>query len=245
MSTQPNPAPTLSGTQNAPTQELAELYKSPAPTPRTDDVAAKIDALACQWRTGQIDAVQYEEATRLEMDRLRTLERELTSAQAALAAKDAEIARLKANAVFTEPLLDVHAICDQRDKAVAERDQLRAEAEILKQSHAAIYLALGSQQADHTQWPQEIKQLRAEKAEAELARCNDLCSNEHGGTVSQSLAATITQLRADLAAAKNTLREYLPQLAHEWDWKRNSTPANNREMAELDAAIDAARKTQS
>jgi hypothetical protein len=31
--------------------------------------------------------------------------------------------------------------------------------------------------------------------------------------------------------------DYLRDLAHEWDWKRNSIPKNDREMAELDELI--------
>ena len=45
-----------------------------------------------------------------------------------------ELARLRADlARFTgDGLLDCHAICDQRDTSVAERDRLRAENEKLK-----------------------------------------------------------------------------------------------------------------
>ena len=49
------------------------------------------------------------------------------------------------------------------------------------------------------------------------------------------------KLETELAAAREALREWLPSLASEWAWKRNSTEANNREMAELDAAIHAAK----
>ena len=52
------------------------------------------------------------------------------------------------------------------------------------------------------------------------------------------LTAERDQLRARVA----DLLEYAIELAGEWSWKRNSTEANNREMAQLDAAIDAARK---
>jgi len=152
------------------------------PTPRTDRECDDYAGPLC-W----IGGTQF-----IPADFARTLERELASAQAALAAKDAEIARLKSDgaaSAFVDMAIraekaeaELARVINRRDilaeqitaldstvaefskqnsELHAERDQLRAEAEMLKQSHAAIYLALGSQQADHTQWPQEIKQLRA------------------------------------------------------------------------------------
>jgi hypothetical protein len=59
-------------------------------------------------------------------------------------------------------LLDCHAICDQRDTAVAERDQLRAEAEALKQSLESGQRVLREDA--------ERNAARAEKAEADTAR---------------------------------------------------------------------------
>lgn len=44
-------------------------------TPRTDALAKQIGSLACQWRTGAIDAVQFEEAAQEEFDKLRLIER--------------------------------------------------------------------------------------------------------------------------------------------------------------------------
>ena len=39
-------------------------------------------------------------------------------------------------------------------------DQAAQECESLQQSHAAIYLALGTNEADHTKWPEQVKKLR-------------------------------------------------------------------------------------
>jgi len=79
-----------------------------------------------------------------------------------------EIARLRADLErFTgHGLLDCHAICDQRDAAVAERDRLRAEVERLKGA-----LALGQQNCDDAyddlREERDEAIARAEKAEAE------------------------------------------------------------------------------
>ena len=66
-------------------------------------------------------------------------------------------------------LLDCHAICDQRDAAVAERDRLRAEVERLKGA-----LALGQENCDaiYNDMREERTELtaRAERAEAEVER---------------------------------------------------------------------------
>jgi hypothetical protein len=108
-----------------------------APTPRTD--AAKE-----QYLTGKIGIYGV-------LDEARTLERGLAAAKAECEREkarsayiasewdkdeietNAELARLRADLErFTgHGLLDCHAICDQRDAAVAERDQLRAEVERL------------------------------------------------------------------------------------------------------------------
>ena len=58
-------------------------------------------------------------------------------------------------------LLDCHAICDQRDAAIAERDQLRAEVEALKQSIESGQRVLREDA--------ERNAARAERAEVERA----------------------------------------------------------------------------
>ena len=89
---------------------------------------------------------------------------------------ETELARLHADLErFTSHgLLDCHAICDQRDSAVSERDQLRAEVERLRKRNELL--------TDHYECKMNIPervsnietelaamQARAEKAEAELA----------------------------------------------------------------------------
>lgn len=41
-----------------------------------------------------------------------------------------------------------------------EVDRLRADNDALRNSHAAIYLALGNNEADHTKWPEQISAMR-------------------------------------------------------------------------------------
>lgn len=95
---------------------------TPAPTPRTDAMLN-----GCEWGNRQ-----DQEHTIL----CRTLERELTSAQAALAAKDAEIAEL------TDQLrIVVDAESFRARKIERDRDTLRAEVERLKVA-----------QRERTQW---------------------------------------------------------------------------------------------
>ena len=75
------------------------------------------------------------------VERLTSENEKLTIERDALANGSAiEIARLRADLErFTgHGLLDCHAICDQRDAAVAERDQLRAEVERLKATLLSI-----------------------------------------------------------------------------------------------------------
>ena len=77
----------------------------------------------------------------------------------------AELTRLRADLErFTgHGLLDCHAICDQRDTAVAERDRLRAEVERWKTVAAEM-----SQQREHN--ANEASRLRAERAELKLEK---------------------------------------------------------------------------
>jgi hypothetical protein len=104
-----------------------------APTPRTD--AAKE-----QYLTGEIGIYGV-------LDESRTLERELTRLRA-------DLERFTGHG-----LLDCHAICDQRDAAVAERDQLRAEVERWRTVAAEM-----SRQREHN--ANEASRARAEQAEA-------------------------------------------------------------------------------
>ena len=82
-----------------------------------------------------------------------------------------ELARLRADlARFTgDGLLDCHAICDQRDAAVAERDRLRAEVERLK---GALELGQENCESIYNDMREERTKLhaRAERAEADKAR---------------------------------------------------------------------------
>ncbi len=45
-------------------------------TPITDAAAKAVGSLACQWKTGTIDAVQFEHAAQAEFDKLAVHERE-------------------------------------------------------------------------------------------------------------------------------------------------------------------------
>ena len=85
---------------------------------------------------------------------------------------ETELARLRADlARFTgDGLLDCHAICDQRDTSVAERDRLRAEVERLKKQIKDDNRSYGCELRDPygTIWEQAAKDhARAKKAEAE------------------------------------------------------------------------------
>lgn len=67
--------------------ERLGLYDTPhaaGETPRTDAVAKSIGSLACQWKTGSIDAVQFEQSAQAELNKLGQLARELNAAKAEL-----------------------------------------------------------------------------------------------------------------------------------------------------------------
>jgi cysteinyl-tRNA synthetase len=90
---------------------------------------------------------------------------------------ETELARLRADLErFTgHGLLDCHAICDQRDAAVAERDQLRAEVERLKKDNLDMCHWIGSKMYE-PEWDSFKKSLeiidhwkaRVKKTEAAL-----------------------------------------------------------------------------
>ena len=67
-------------------------------------------------------------------------------------------------------LLDCHAICDQRDAAVAERDRLLAELKELSQAYELNRVSIDELDADRA---------RAEKAEAEVERLKRDYEYEH------------------------------------------------------------------
>jgi hypothetical protein len=162
------------------------------PTPRTD---AECIQIYQEDVTGCSNAIDYVPASVA-----RTLERELTAAQAEcdlnrnrLAsilwsgaidkqlcgdvqqwADDytAELARLRADLErFTgHGLLDCHAICDQRDAAVAERDRLRAEVERLKALGSWVHTCIHHTDAERANAVCPCCAIaRAEKAEAAFA----------------------------------------------------------------------------
>jgi hypothetical protein len=117
---------------------------------------------------------------------------------------DARVVNLRADLErFTgHGLLDCHAICDQRDAAVAERDQLRAEVERLK-----FYIATTIQPDEYAK---VIKDLRAE-----VERLNDCCDELHyiidnGGYPSGKDYADMTA-RAEKAEADTARLDWLDE----------------------------------
>jgi hypothetical protein len=102
-----------------------------------------------------------------------------------------ELARLRAELErFTgHGLLDCHAICDQRDAAVAERDQLRAEVERLTPYVSKAILTHGGTMLCSPQVGVAFneQQARAEQAEAALAFIA-----ENGGTTHETECGTIS-----------------------------------------------------
>jgi hypothetical protein len=144
-----------------------------APTPRTDATASEsdcgIDSFGKAVPSNFARTLERELiAVQAECERLTTeileraaLNREVMRERDSL---ESELARLRADLErFTgHGLLDCHAICDQRDAAVAERDSLRAEVERLKQVSGGYY---DSSKAWMT---------RAEKAEADNAKWQKL-----------------------------------------------------------------------
>jgi len=207
-----------------------QLTPALAPTPRTD---------AAYFENG---ATMYSLAGEMKL-----LERELAAAQAELVDQTSrfrdeivhrqetvrcnkeldlkELTRLRAEVErFTgHGLLDCHAICDQRDAAVAERDHLRAEVERLKEqlriesaasAHAlhwaekaeaelhALRLVCGTSDADKfTTWL-NVAIARAEKAEAECLEQARLLGMS--GEREADLLGKLGRLERELAAMKGT-----------------------------------------
>jgi len=196
------------------------------PTPRTDRECDDYAGPLC-W----IGGTQF-----IPADFARTLERELTSAQAALAAKDAEIARRKAQLdMWTSAAMDGNAAIAQLT-ARAEK----AEAELQKtQTDLAKQLEWGNRaEAERNQLRAEVQQLH---------EANRGLSKDNG-----TLALTVGKLRAELAAAKldterlasaadEVLRDYIIGKRVE---AGHPCPENLVICRELRAAIDAARKAQ-
>lgn len=102
----------------------------------------------------------------------------------------AEVERLKANAVFTEPLLDVHAICDQRDTLRAELENLRPKLTQLQFERDQCLAGLN--QANETN-----ETLRHRNDSLERMMLHLEWTDEQKRILSE-----IDQLRAELAAAK-------------------------------------------
>jgi hypothetical protein len=158
-----------------------------APTPRTD--AAKE-----QYLTGEIGIYGV-------LDEARTLERELTRLRA-------DLERFTGHG-----LLDCHAICDQRDTAVAERDSLRAELATCK--NAAESLVYGQRAENDRLIDENVKlngyadmhmkeKARAEKAEAELANIANAKPHTWGDMSDSFQAWAQNRARHALAAMKGT-----------------------------------------
>jgi len=101
-------------------------------------------------------------------------------------------------------LLDCHAICDQRDAAIAERDRLRAELKELSQAYELNRVSIDELDADRA---------RAEKAEAEVERLTaTLSAIEEDGTSEHNAAVG---LRQNLVAAIARAERFEAALA-EW-----------------------------
>jgi hypothetical protein len=113
---------------------------------------------------------------------------------------EAEVERFTAHG-----LLDCHAICDQRDAATAERDQLRAE-------NIALRAAQKACEACDEPTAFEVRQLRAraEKAEAELGKLQELhgCSQEmvvHWCENAAKRSLGLEKCRAELKAYRDAV----------------------------------------
>ena len=68
-------------------------------TPRMNAAAKAVGSLACQWKTGTIDAVQFERAAQSEFDKLAAFER--------------ENAKLRADGELVDYLCKLHG-CDRK-----------------------------------------------------------------------------------------------------------------------------------
>jgi chromosome segregation ATPase len=180
MTTTPTPTP-------APTPEPCKkndpVFLTDAPTPLTDAVSKEIGSLACRWKTGDIDAVQFEKAAQQEMDKIATLERELTSAQAALAAKDREIDAL--NRAVDLNRNNWRTDSEEKDREIA-RLQMQLDATVCAEQHRQVVT-------------------RAEKAEAELAALKERAEQSYTDRSFELLNMTARAQRAE--AERDVLRE--------------------------------------
>ena len=122
---------------------------TPTATPRTDDEETPLIT------NHRVSAETYKRM----VDLARTLETELAQLRA-------DLERFTGHG-----LLDCHAICDQRDAAVAERDQLRAEVERLNALGSWAHTCIHHTDAERKAWVACpcCANARAERAEAALA----------------------------------------------------------------------------
>lgn len=139
------------------------------------------------------------------------------------------------------------------EQASAEREhnanvagELRAENARLRESHAAIYLALDTNEADHTKWPGLIADIHAKLAEVERER-DQLRKQLEWGALSTALAKAererdaadqrIRHLETDLAAS---VRELAEAKATHTLAIGSSDPLTIRRLAADNAALRAA-----
>jgi hypothetical protein len=138
---------------------------------------------------------------------------ELKDAIARAERAEAEVKRFTAHG-----LLDCHAICDQRDAAIAERDQLRAEL-------AAAKLLLNEETdcAEAVEAAIVRQYARAERAEAELAAAlagrDDLVADLNDACITLASATddcddyALLNTRFKLTAVRDVLIQYIPNAA--------------------------------
>jgi hypothetical protein len=195
---QPTPTPTL------------------APTPRTDATASESDGGIDSFGKAvpsnfartlerELIAVQAEcEMLTTEILERAALNRELMRERDSL---ESELARLRADLErFTgHGLLDCHAICDQRDAAVAERDSLRAEVERWELAFQEQYARAEKAEADNAKW-QKLLLMSRDDREIDLISEIEEQARLLGmsGEREADLLGKLGRLESELAAIKGT-----------------------------------------
>ena len=112
---------------------------------------------------------------------------------------ETELARLRTDLErFTgHGLLDCHAICDQRDAAVAERDRLRAEVERLKGMASWAHTCIHHNDAERAGAACPCCAItRAEKAEDIIRSLCKICGTPIGAMVEDITPAAASQIPA-------------------------------------------------